>query len=61
MSDKPDHYKIVAVCLYTEDIERADAMVKELKRRGIFKANRSWLIRQALKQLDLDTLAPTWT
>ena len=32
-------------------------MVAELKRRGVYKANKSELIRQALARLDLDTLA----
>ena len=31
-------------------------MVRELKRRGHYKANKSQLIRQALAQLDLDSI-----
>ena len=31
-----------------------EAMVRELKRRGHFKANKSQLIRYALSQVDLD-------
>ena len=54
---KPQHYKIVSISLYNEDIERLDHMVAELKRRGIYKANKSELIRQALARLDLDTVA----
>jgi hypothetical protein len=54
---KPPHYKIVSISLYNEDIERLDHMVAELKRRGIYKANKSELIRQALARLDLDMLA----
>lgn len=51
---KPDHYKVICISMYTDDLERLDAMVKELKARGLTKANRSALIRQALLQLDLD-------
>ncbi|MBI3179299.1 MAG: ribbon-helix-helix protein, CopG family [Deltaproteobacteria bacterium] len=55
--DKPQHYKIVSISLYNEDIERLDRMVRELKARGHYKINKSQLIRQALMQLDLDALA----
>lgn len=51
---KPQHYKIVSISLYNEDIERLDRMVAELKRRGHYKANKSQLIRYALAQLDLE-------
>lgn len=53
---KPDHYKIVSISLYTEDIERLEALVAELKRRGHHKANKSQVIRHALAQLDLDAV-----
>jgi hypothetical protein len=56
---KPQHYKIVSISLYNEDIERLDEMVRELKRRGHYKANKSQLIRHALSQLDLDTVPRT--
>jgi hypothetical protein len=51
--DKPTHYKIVCISLYTEDIERLEALVAELKRRGHTKANKSQVIRAALDQIDL--------
>ena len=51
---RPTHYKICCISLYTEDIERLEAMVAELKRRGHTKANKSQLIRAALDQVDLD-------
>ena len=51
---KPTHYKIVCISLYNEDIERLGELVKELKRRGHTKANKSQLIRAALDQVDLD-------
>lgn len=53
---KPTHYKVVCISLYTEDIERLDALVAELKRRGHTKANKSQLIRAALDQVDLDRI-----
>jgi len=51
---KPAHYKVICISLYTKDLDRLDALVDELKARGITKANRSALIRVALEQLDLD-------
>jgi hypothetical protein len=50
---KPTHYKIVCISLYTEDIERLEQMVAELKRRGHTKANKSALIRFALDSVDI--------
>ena len=51
---KPTHYKVICISLYLKDLERLDALIDELKRRGMTKANRSALIRVALDQLDLD-------
>jgi hypothetical protein len=51
---RPEHYKVICISMYTEDLARLDEMVKALKARGLTKANRSALIRQALLQLDLD-------
>lgn len=51
---KPSHYKIVCISLYTEDIQRLNTIVAELKRRGHTKANKSQVIRAALEQIDLD-------
>jgi len=53
---RPQHYKIVSISLYNEDIERLNEMVRELKRRGHYKANKSQLIRYALANLDLDEI-----
>jgi hypothetical protein len=53
---KPEHYRVVSISLYVEDIERLEQMVQELKRRGHHKANKSQLIRQALAQVDLDRI-----
>jgi hypothetical protein len=51
---KPDHYKVICISMYTNDLARLDAMVDQLKARGLTKANRSALIRHALEQVDLD-------
>ena len=56
---KPQHYKIVSISLYNEDIERLEQLVRELKRRGHYKANKSQLIRHALAQLNLDLVPKT--
>jgi hypothetical protein len=53
-AEKPAHYKVICISLYTKDLERLDAVVDDLKARGITKANRSALIRVALDQLDPD-------
>jgi hypothetical protein len=50
---KPTHYKIVCISLYTEDIERLEALVTELKKRGHTKANKSAVIRYALDSVDI--------
>jgi hypothetical protein len=50
---RPDHYKVICISLYNEDLERLDQMVESLKARGLTKANRSALIRYALEQVDL--------
>jgi hypothetical protein len=53
---KPTHYKIVCISLYTDDIERLDAKVAELKKRGHTKANKSALIRFALDSVDISKM-----
>ena len=52
--ERPAHYKVICISLYTKDLARLDERVDELKARGVTKANRSALIRVALDQLDLD-------
>lgn len=54
--EKPTHYKVICISMYTRDIEELEAKVAELKRRGWTKANKSQLIRLALEQIDLDKL-----
>jgi hypothetical protein len=51
---KPQHYKIISISMYVEDIARLEDMVQELKRRGHYKANKSQLIRHALAKVNLD-------
>ena len=53
-TEKPAHYKVICISMYTKDLERLDELVRTLKGRGLTKANRSALIRAALDQIDLD-------
>ena len=53
-AEKPTHYKVICISMYTKDLERLDQLVDELKARGGTKASRSALIRAALDQVDLD-------
>jgi hypothetical protein len=53
-ADKPTHYKVICISMYTDDLERLDEMVETLKSRGLTKANRSALIRYALANVKLD-------
>ncbi len=53
---KPTHYKIVCISLYTEDIERLETLVAELKKRGHTKANKSAVIRYALDSVDISKM-----
>jgi hypothetical protein len=53
---KPTHYKIVCISLYTEDIERLEGLVAELKKKGHTKANKSAVIRYALDSIDLSKM-----
>lgn len=52
--NKPSHYKVICISMYTDDLKRLDGMVESLKTRGLTKANRSALIRYALSEVDLD-------
>jgi len=53
-AEKPLHYKVICISMYTKDLDRLDELVGELKARGLTKASRSALIRAALDQIDLD-------
>ena len=52
-TEKPAHYKVICISLYTGDLDRLDEMVDELKAMGLTKANRSALLRHALTHVDL--------
>ncbi len=51
---KPDHYKVICISLYKEDLARLDEKVAALKASGHSKMSRSALIRFALDTVDLD-------
>lgn len=53
---EPQHYKVLSISLYNEDIERMDELVKELKKRGFTRMNRSALIRFALDNVDISKM-----
>ncbi len=51
---KPTHYKVICISMYTDDLKKLDAMVDDLKARGLTKASRSALIRHALEGVDIE-------
>ena len=51
---KADHYEILCISMYVEDLARLDAKVAALKGRGHRRMTRSALIRYALDRLALD-------
>lgn len=55
-----EHYSIVCISLYNEDLERLDKKVQELKRAGHRKMTRSALIRFALDQVDTRKLPKSY-
>jgi len=55
-NEKPTHYKVICISMYTDDLKRLDTMVDTLKARGLTKANRSALIRYALGEVDLESV-----
>jgi hypothetical protein len=55
---RPEHYKVISISLYLEDIERLEELVQALKAQGHTRASRSMLIREALRQIDLDKVPP---
>ena len=50
---KPDHYDVICISLYKEDLTQLDEMVAKLKKRGHRRISRSALIRFALDQVDI--------
>ncbi|MBU0554134.1 ribbon-helix-helix domain-containing protein [Myxococcota bacterium] len=55
---RPSHYKVISISLYTQDLEQLDALVKAAKARGLTRMSRSQLIREALRQVDLAQIPP---
>jgi hypothetical protein len=53
---KPEHYEVICISLYKEDLARLDEKVQALKERGHRKMSRSALIRYALDSVDLERL-----
>ena len=50
---KADHYEIICISMYNEDLARLDEKVAALKAGGHRRMTRSALIRWALDQVDL--------
>jgi len=58
---KADHYEILCISMYVEDLTRLDAKVATLKQGGHRRMTRSALIRLALDKLALDDVpAPSY-
>lgn len=53
---KPDHYEVICISMYKEDLARLDDKVARLKEGGHRKMSRSALIRFALDHAPLDKL-----
>jgi hypothetical protein len=51
-ASRPEHYKVISISLYVEDIERLKTLVASLKKLGHSRANQSMIIREALRQFD---------
>jgi hypothetical protein len=51
---KPEHYEIICISMYNEDLARLDEKVAALKQRGHRRMTRSALIRYALDRIALD-------
>jgi hypothetical protein len=50
---KPDHYDVICISLYKEDLAELDTMVAKLKKQGHRRVSRSALIRFALDEVDI--------
>ena len=48
VQEKPAHYKVICISMYTKDLARLDDLVEMLKSKGVAKAKRRRLIRGAL-------------
>ncbi len=50
---KPDHYDVICISLYKEDLAQLDKMVAKLKKQGHRRISRSALIRFALDEVEI--------
>ncbi len=50
---KADHYDVICISLYKEDLAQLDKMVAKLKKQGHRRISRSALIRFALDQVEI--------
>lgn len=58
---KADHYEILCISMYVEDLKRLDDKVARLKESGHRRMTRSALIRYALDRIGVeDVPAPTY-
>ncbi|MBW2465525.1 MAG: hypothetical protein JRH11_28015 [Deltaproteobacteria bacterium] len=57
---KPDHYEVICISMYKDDLGRLDEAVKRLKASGHRKMSRSALIRFALDTMDTDSLPKSY-
>ena len=57
---KPDHYDVICISLYKEDLARLDDMVAKLKKLGHRRISRSALIRFALDRVDIEDFPRTY-
>ncbi|RLB47938.1 MAG: hypothetical protein DRJ42_24300 [Deltaproteobacteria bacterium] len=57
---KPDHYEVICISMYKDDLGRLDDAVKRLKASGHRKMSRSALIRFALDTMDTDALPKSY-
>ncbi len=51
---KAEHYEIICISIYNEDLARLDEKVSALKQRGHRRMTRSALIRYALDRVAID-------
>jgi hypothetical protein len=56
VTQKPDHYAVVCISMYTDDRKATLAKIEALKDRGFTQMNLSRLIRIAVDRLDIDDL-----
>jgi hypothetical protein len=55
--ERPEHYKVICISMYNEDLALLDEVVRKLKERGFTRANRSAVLRAAMQQFDPSKVA----